>query len=172
MAKFEFYIPTKEQDTERLIESKGCHDCLSWHKHCQAECCRFFSFQKKGATQITGFWIVPAKNLTPDFIWYYRLRGCTYSRGVLRVPEQFVQDRGARMDVIRDCDLLKDNKCTGHPDRKPKLCREFTAEVVLNGGLANTQVTSNCLFRYKAMEATNGQAKREDTQEARREETS
>lgn len=133
-----------------LEESKQATGCLDWHKHCNAECCRFIRIpwiSNEMPKKNTNILLNPRK-LSPDMIWYYKLHGCTYSRGYLSIPtrgRRLEFEEGLWLRIYRDCDLLKDNMCTGHPQNKPKFCRDFNE----NSDPKTVCFTTNCLFSIK-----------------------
>jgi hypothetical protein len=47
--------------------------------------------------------------------------------------------------------MLENNRCKGHPDNKPLICKQLTKETA-KGEHPGFVVTDNCLFRYKDIE--------------------
>lgn len=146
-----FEEPSPELEAQRYEEAKGCTSCLEWNRHCNSECCRSFSFSDRDYDLRKPF-IMVRDIISVDLIWYYKLHGCTYNRGYLKVPTEFCVRKNGKIHVVRNCDYLtEDGKCKGHElGRKPKVCRALTLENVRKGNLANIEVTRSCLFRYKA----------------------
>ncbi|MHA1690027.1 MAG: hypothetical protein ACTSU7_00185 [Candidatus Heimdallarchaeaceae archaeon] len=143
--------PVSVEDIERTVEAKSCKDCLGWHKHCHAECCKylFLNIDPSILDNLGGFINIRLKKeLSPSDQWYYKLRGVSYSRGVLRFDKSKIKLVGNRVVYIQNCELLDGNLCKGHPNNKPKMCKmlnEETAKLPLQPFV----VTDNCLFKYK-----------------------
>lgn len=141
-----------EQDLARIEESRGIEkdDCLSWHKHCNAECCRMFLIPDNGC-DLSKPEIHIQMFLTADQQWYYSLHGARYAHGILRIPTKNCRREGKHIVVHRDCDyLLPDLRCKGHPHSKPLICSQFTYDRVVDGTAKGT-LTKNCLFKYKML---------------------
>jgi len=110
-------------------EAQKCTGCLMWLKHCKAACCFQFVAPKETVpmTQKNGN-IVIRTRLTPDMIWYFRLRGCRYEHESLMIPvRKFIITQDDKLVHFHNkCVFLQDDfKCKGHPDKKPKFCRDF-----------------------------------------------
>lgn len=141
-----------EEDVKRFQEAKGCEDCLGWHKHCKAECCKIVSINIDPAeldkTQ-SPYLIIKVKPMSPSDQRYYWLRDVRYARGTLRFKKDRIHILGRKVFYIHQCELLDENNlCKGHPDKKPQLCQALTldtAEETRKGYF----VTDNCLFKYK-----------------------
>ena len=142
-----------EEDKKRIIEAKGCESCPNWHKYCQAECCKmtYIKVDPKLLNDGTDFFYCQI-DLTEDEIWYWSLRGIKYENGFLIIDKKNCIGFGEKVAYLRNCEMLtKDNRCTGHPNDKPMLCKKMTAETVMAGDKSFI-VTDNCLFKYKKME--------------------
>jgi len=125
-------------------------DCLSHHKICNAECCRYFSVrftQKRLRDLKYGMTIRTKAELSEDMINYFILHGCDYNlkeKELVIVLGRFKYDfKNKRLIIFRKCNNLEGNLCTVHPDRKPKICTDLTEESVKNG----SEPTPNCLLR-------------------------
>jgi hypothetical protein len=143
-----------EEEKIKIIESKKCTNCLEWHKHCDAECCKliFLNIDMKDLEKPGKYILVKLKEkLDLGEIRYYQLRDIEYLRGFLRIKKERVSVVGTRILYIYPCKFLKNNLCIGHPDKKPRVCRVLTLE---NSKLENQPftLTDNCLFKYKCME--------------------
>ena len=63
-----------EEEKNRYVESTNYKDCLSWHHHCHAECCKSVVLNidlkelDKPGKYLT---IIPARNLEVGDIFYY-----------------------------------------------------------------------------------------------------
>lgn len=149
-----------EETLQRIEEAQHVadDDCLSWHKHCNAECCRMFRVAKLGL--VRGGVMQIRMVLDQDRIWYYKLHGMKYAHGILYIPVEFIEEQpDGSLLVRRKCDFLQDDlRCAGHPTNKPRLCQRFTLETARSDtSPAKVHVTGNCLFRYKILaEGNNG----------------
>ena len=150
-----------QEDSERICEAKNCNDCLSWHKHCKAECCKIVFLNidpellKKNENRLLN---LKVGKLSPSDTIYYQLRGVEYKNGgILRFPKKDIIVVGRNVMYVRACKRLDGNLCEGHPDRKPKMCRDLT----INTSHKFT-LTNNCLFRYKNR-GTGNEEKKEGT---------
>ena len=141
-----------EEEKQRYAEAAKCHDCISWHKHCKAECCKivFLNIDPKELEGPGKYITVKVKQLFTDYR-YYSLRDVEYLRGKLRFRKDRIIVVGRKVMYIYPCKLLKNNLCEGHPDKKPELCRVLTLETanLLGQGF---ELTDNCLFKYKCKE--------------------
>lgn len=150
-----------EEDKQRYFEASNCHDCLGWHKHCKAECCKiiFIKIDPEKLEKPGKYFITKPKQPFTDWR-YYSLRDVQYTRGILRFRKDRIFIVGRKVMYIYPCKLLKNNLCEGHPDKKPELCRMLTLEVAK---LPNQpfELTDNCLFKYKRKEVKeNGSGKK------------
>lgn len=140
-----------EEDLERIEEAKTCDNCLCWHKHCKAECCKILFINeidpavlKEGGKYV----IVKTKNLGLNMRWYYRLRDVHCVHGLLRYRKDRIIVVGRQMMYIHPCELLEGNLCKNHLGRKPLICKLLNKETAKMPGQP-FEVTNNCLFRYK-----------------------
>ena len=129
-----------EEDVKRYQEAKGCKDCLGWHKHCKAECCKIISLNIDPAelerTQ-SPYLIIKVRPMTPSDQRYYRLRDVRYSRGTLRFLKERIHVFGRKVVYLHHCEMLDKNnmwmkvnkmKTThGHRFRKQELILRFFA---------------------------------------------
>ena len=141
-----------EEDKKRYIEASNCDDCLSWHHHCKAECCKlvFLRIDPDELKKAGKFFTIKPKQPFEDLI-YYRLRDVEYLRGSLRFKKSRIIVVGRKVMYVYPCKLLKGNSCGGHPDNKPKLCKMLTLEIAKLPGQP-FELTDNCLFKYKSKE--------------------
>jgi hypothetical protein len=151
-----------EEDKARMIESEGCTGCLQWHHHCNAECCStiFLGNNPKILHSSGSEIIIKVEPLSPSMQWYYRLHDVGYARGQLRFKKYRCTLVGTRVIYFHPCSLLDNNLCSGHPDMKPKICRDLTLESA-RSGCADFELTDNCLFKYKVMEEQENETKQE-----------
>jgi len=141
-----------EEDKERYVEASKCEDCLSWHKHCNAECCRivFLKIDPEQLKKPGRFFTIRTERPLEDWR-YYHLRDVECVRGLLRFRKDRIFVVGRKVMYIHDCKFLKNNLCEGHPDHKPELCRLLTLETSQLPGQP-FELTDNCLFKYKYKE--------------------
>ena len=144
--------PTAEEDAMMREEAKMVNglDCQKWHRYCNSECCRMYSFPDKDY-DLTQKTIRIFGSASPDIIWYYQLHGCTYRMPWLYVPTKHARRENGRIYIMQNCrKLTKEGKCSGHPSQKPKVCRELTIENVEKGKFyGGAQITPHCLLRFK-----------------------
>ena len=143
-----------EEDQRRVIEAKSCKDCLGWHHHCKAECCKivFLNIDPKELEKgVRFFALKPNKPLGPGERRYYQLRDVEFIRGLLRFKKDRIIVVGRKVMYVYPCKLLKGNLCEGHPDNKPELCKFLTLETAYLAG-SSFNLTDNCLFKYKNKE--------------------
>lgn len=136
-------------DEQRIEEAKNCKDCLGWHKYCKAECCKNVSLGKETfLLNLPGNFLKlkMKRKLTPSEIWYYSLRDVLYRGGFLRFKKERIKLISGEMFYQYTCKKLKGNFCTGHPNHKPEICRDFVLETCHAKGCV---LTENCLFKYK-----------------------
>jgi len=139
-------------DKKLIEEAKHCTKCTEWLHHCKAECCKVFSVDLKYCISnpecdFTKKYVTFKILLSPDMQWYVRLRDCTYSRGFLKIQSKYCYVKGKLIYVYKTCKQLKNNLCVGHPNQKPKICRDFTFETMKT--MKDVIITPNCLFKYK-----------------------
>jgi len=142
-----------EEEKQRYAESAKCHDCISWHKHCKAECCKiiFLNIDPKELEGPGKYITVKVKQPFTDYR-YYSLRDVEYLRGVLRFRKDRIIVVGRKVMYINNCKLLtEDLRCKGHPDKKPALCIVLDLETIKLPGQP-FELTDNCLFKYKCKE--------------------
>jgi len=133
----------------RIEEAKKCKDCVGWHKYCKAECCRSVLIGLNENALITpGKYLSLKLNrvFTASEIWYYSLRGVQHRSGYLKFKKEFIKVVDGQLVYDFPCSKLDGNMCTGHPNNKPKLCRDFLADNCLE---KKYYLTPNCLFKYK-----------------------
>jgi len=141
-----------EKDKKRYVEAEGCDNCVCWHKHCKAECCKIIllnidsSIIEKSDSE---FIYIKVGKISPSRQWYYSLRGIPYTRGILKLKKNRISILNKKYYYIHKCSkLTKSNLCDGHPYNKPKICKDLTINTVYNGN-DDFFVTDNCLFKYK-----------------------
>jgi hypothetical protein len=132
-------------------EAKNCKDCLGWHKHCNAECCKIIFLNIKDEDYRKSFRFVDimlGEKLSLDKQIYYKLRGVEYLRNRLRFKKKRIIKVNGEYIYQRKCKALHNCLCLKHPDMKPKLCMDLTFETSKekNKGF---KLTQNCLFKYK-----------------------
>ena len=135
-------------------EARTAQSCIDWHKHCNAECCRQFVIGTKIDHELKkGDVLHLGMRMTPDTKWYYELHGVKVAHGQIHIKlDDFTYTNG-RLTIHRKCDkLTEDNRCSGHPNNKPNICKGFTIETAR--GEQRGLITPNCLFKYK-IEAEN-----------------
>ncbi len=142
-----------EEEIKRYAEAAKCHDCIHWHKHCKAECCKiiFLKIDPKELEKPGKLLTIKVKQPFRDYR-YYSLHDVEYIRGFLRFKKDRIVVVGRKVIYVHDCKLLTDDfLCKGHPDNKPELCKLLTLETAkLPGQLY--ELTDNCLFKYKCKE--------------------
>ena len=143
-----------EEDKKRYAEAAKCKDCLSWHHHCKAECCKVVFLNvsledlNKPGKLLT---INPSPPLSLGDRRYYQLRDVECIRGLLRFKKDRIIVVGRKIMYIHPCKLLKGNLCEGHPDKQPELCQMLNLETAKLPGQP-FELTDNCLFKYKCKE--------------------
>ncbi len=142
-----------EEEKQRYAEASKCEDCINWHKHCKAECCKiiFLKIDPKELEKPGTYLNIKVKQ--PFTEWrYYSLRDVQCLRGLLRFKKDRIIVVGRKVMYIYNCDLLTENfLCEGHPNNKPELCRLLTLETAKIPGQP-FELTDNCLFKYKCKE--------------------
>lgn len=136
---------------KKLIEeAKNCDNCLDWHKHCNAECCKLCDFNTSPhRLKEKGKYLVIRRVLRNDLKFYYKLRGIIYDHGLLKIEKEFCEQKESKIVYTKPCFwLTEDLKCSGHPNRKPEICKVLNKEN-LNNLKSNVIITNNCLFKYK-----------------------
>ncbi len=143
-----------EEDKKLAEEARGCNDCLEWHHHCHAECCRliFLPHARPDDLKAPGTYITFRGPFSPSMAYYYKLHEIEYAHGLLRVRKDRCRIIGMSVVYIQDCSQLDGNLCRGHLHLKPMLCKDLTAETATHPQNFGFRLTENCLFRYKLME--------------------
>lgn len=158
------------EEEKRYVEATKCKDCLSWHHHCNAECCKliFLDVDPKELEEGGKLLAVkPSEPLGPGMRRYYQLRDVECIRGLLRFKKERIKIIRGRMMYVHPCKLLKDNLCEDHPDNKPEICKKLnlkTAKLLGQGFF----LTDNCLFKYKCKEVEKV-VKKEETKAKKKE---
>jgi|GEM_PF-2490772 len=144
-----------EEDKVRYLEAQSCKDCMGWHKHCKAECCKIIFLNidpkilEKDSRTIT---ISPSKPLKVGERKYYEWRDVEVLRGMLRFRKDRIKVINNRVIYFHPCRMLDGFLCKVHgTDSKPDICKEFTLETV-GDEKSRAELTDNCLFRYKCKE--------------------
>ncbi len=141
-----------EEDKQKYLEASKCNNCLEWHKHCKAECCKivFIKIDPDELNKPGKYFVTKPKQPFTDWR-YYSLRDVQYLRGMLRFRKDRIVVVGRKVMYIYPCKMLIDNLCEGHPDKKPELCKMLTLETAKLLGQP-FELTDNCLFKYKCKE--------------------
>jgi hypothetical protein len=85
--------------------------------------------------------------ITPDLRWYFKLHGVEVQHDLLLIPQKDCKFTPGLLSVYRRCSLLtSENLCAGHPDNKPRTCKNLTLDSAKQG---QYRLTPNCLFLYK-----------------------
>ena len=154
--KLESSFNLRNREQLLIAKSQTCSTCTEWLKECDAECCSIIHFDMPAiALKHVKEFVIIKKHCDPDQIWYYKLRGVRYIHGDLLFPKKRFIVMAGKCVYINRCELLTDdNLCTGHPDKKPKMCKVLDLDLVLSGKTKSEHiyVTPNCLFKYKAMD--------------------
>jgi hypothetical protein len=140
-----------EEEKQKITDALTCNDCLSWHKHCSAECCRvLFINVHPLRLKEPGKYLTITLDHVPmlDERWYFRLRDVEVLRGNLRIKKEFLKEINGRILYIKDCSLLRGMFCSGHPDKKPNFCKDLDIEN-LECKNPRCEITGNCLLKYK-----------------------
>jgi len=136
------------EEERRVEEAKKALGCVDWHKYCHAECCKVSTITFSGqdlSKEFASFNVVMDSNRA----WYHKLHGRKYGHARLIVRTSQCVVIGNKIFVVSPCELLKNNLCLGHPNRKPKICKAFNEHVKKS---ALFTMTPNCLFKYKDVE--------------------
>jgi len=140
-----------EEEKERLSECEHCDGCLSWHKHCNAECCKiiYLGITPSEAKRRGPYITIPVpRGLSKDEIWYYRLRDVICTRSSLKFKRERIIELHGEVLYIHPCKALTGNKCNGHPHDKPKVCKALSMKTYKLDD-PRFRITNNCLFKYK-----------------------
>jgi hypothetical protein len=140
-------------DEDRLVEAaRHCDDCVCWLAHCEAECCRVFTFSITPRSDV----VYSAQSvrihtpLTAEAVRYYELHGAAVEadNDIVVVPRASCEVSSDRLEVFMQCSALRDDGLCGlHGEGQPEACSDFTWETASSGGWV---VTPRCLFAYKA----------------------
>jgi hypothetical protein len=85
--------------------------------------------------------------MTPDRKWYFELHGVEVQDDVLLIPKEHCSFTPELILVHMRCNQLTvENLCSGHPENKPDICKNYTLENAKEG---KCYLTPNCLFVYK-----------------------
>jgi hypothetical protein len=144
-----------EEDKKLVKEASTCNDCVSWHKHCQAECCRMILLESISPKELDSFgkYVGMRQPITPSMQRYYNLHDVSYVRGLLRFRKDRCRVIGTKVVYIHDCSLLDENfLCKGHPDNKPLICKYLTIDTAAISRQHGIALSKNCLFKYKILE--------------------
>ncbi len=143
-----------EEEKQKYIEATKCENCMGWHKHCNAECCKVVVINmcpEDIDMSLTYLSINPGKKLGMSDIKYYANRDVEYVRGLLRFRTLRLEIVGRKVYYMHPCSRLDGNLCLDHPDKKPEVCKILTLETAQLPGQPFA-LTSNCLFKYKCKE--------------------
>lgn len=146
-----------EEDVKRFAEAKNCKDCLGWHKHCKAECCKtiLLNIDPRILDGNGKYIVIKVNPMSPSDQRYYHLKDVRYTRETLRFQKDRIQVIGRKVYYFHQCSLLDENNlCKGHPDKKPHLCKALTIDTADKENQGYT-VTENCLFKYKMKGGSN-----------------
>lgn len=136
------------------IKELNKENCLTWHKNCQAECCKTMKLtlpEGNPRDWYRGNTItIPTKNLNQDMRRYLELHGARRTSDgnhVLKLGR--VERKGHSLLVHNTCQALqKDFTCGIYPDR-PMLCRKINDEDIRSNNLSGVFLTPNCLYKKK-----------------------
>lgn len=136
-------------ETERIKEARSCHDCINWHKHCNAECCKsvLIGVNLKRLYEAKEYLLIKVGTISPSDQYYYKLRGVRYTRGTLRFRKDKIKIIDGKVYYKETCSMLDGNMCKIHFTGKPKLCQELTIKTCHQTD--RFVLTPNCLFKYK-----------------------
>jgi hypothetical protein len=132
-----------------LAEAVECDNCLCWLEHCEAECCRVFTFYLTLRSDVAfGKDEVRLHTvMTPDLKRYYELHGARVEGDWVVVPREACKTTLDRLEVYMTCrELRADNLCGLHKKGKPRACAELTLETAESGDYG---ITPRCLYGYK-----------------------
>jgi hypothetical protein len=133
-----------------LVEaSRSCDECLCWLEHCEAECCRVFTFYLTlrsdvvfGKDEVRVHTVV-----TPDMKRYYELHGAKVDGDWVAVPRSACRTTLDLLEVHMTCrELRADNLCSLHKRGKPQACSELTLDTAESGDFG---ITPRCLYGFK-----------------------
>ena len=142
-------MKTQNQNMTIMERAKSCDDCLCWLEYCEAECCSQFYFPIGPTSDVViEDSVVKIRiPMTPDRKWYFELHGIEVQEDVLLIPEEHCSFAPEIISVHMQCSLLTaEHLCSGHPEKKPDICRNVTLD---NAKQDKCDLTPNCLFVYK-----------------------
>lgn len=142
-----------EEEKQKYCEAAKCENCLEWHKHCNAECCRsvFLNIPLEMLEGGGRYVLVNPGKIGLSDIKYYKNRDVDYLRGLLRFKKERIEVIGRKIIYFWDCSRLNGHLCLDHPDKKPELCKMLTLDTAKLPGQPFA-LTPNCLFKYKSRE--------------------
>jgi len=117
-------------------------NCIENIWRCRASCCRHLFFQIEPDDFSEWYWAFDVPEITRDDADYLILHGAKVLLDLVLVRKNDVKkvDGGYEVDSICKA-LMDDFTCNLHPDRKPVVCKELTAE---NVGLYH--LTDGCVL--------------------------
>jgi hypothetical protein len=136
-------------ERDLIAEARECDGCLCWLEHCEAECCRVFTFYLTLRSDVAfGKDEVRVHTvMTPDMKRYYELHGAKVEGDWVIVPRDACRATLDKLEVYLTCrELTDDNLCGLHTRGKPQACRELTLET---SSSADYIITPRCLYGYK-----------------------
>jgi hypothetical protein len=139
-------------DRESLVRAATqCGDCVGWLEHCEAECCRVFTFSvtpRSDVVRVGDTVRIHTQPLNKDAERYYELHGAVVESGAfVVVPQETCEFTPTRLLVRRTCSALRDDcLCDLHDGRQPSYCADFTCGTSTGDDWV---VTPRCLFAFK-----------------------
>jgi len=129
-------------------DPKTCNNCLDWHQHCGAECCRTIVLQLKDPSSIKQGSVFRFKERDPSMRWYYRLHGARISREWVEIIINEFKVVGNRLVITAQCEALTDDlRCSEYTTgRRPRICKRLGPDDLSPEGVF---VTPNCLYAHK-----------------------
>ena len=128
-------------------EAKHCNNCLCWLKHCHSECCKTFTISNaKQFKPVKGRKIVFPTKLSISRQKYYRLHGCEYVHGILRIPVNEFKWDGDNLEIRNQCEWLNNKGLCSHYNDRPEICKRLNNETKNDKDIV---LTPNCLYRRK-----------------------
>lgn len=140
------------QDNNLIERAKNTEDCLEWLDVCQAECCRSINVYIKAKMTSVNAMVQLKQDISEDMLEYYKWHKVKIlGKRLMLFPRKYlkkIKKSKLKYEYTCPCEmLLKNNHCSVHgTDRKPKLCRQLTAETAR---YMMKNLTPNCLFKYK-----------------------
>jgi len=136
-------------ESDLIAAARECDECVCWLEHCEAECCRVFTFHLTLRSDVAfGKDEVRLHTvMTPDMKRYYELHGAKVEGDWVIVPRNACRTTLDRLDVYLTCrELRDDNLCGLHKRGKPRACADLTLETADSG---EWSITPRCLYVYK-----------------------